>query len=218
MKNKFILLTMFICLVMLTGCSNINNMSLDKILSNGTARTVKVYNKFRQGYKYNVPKGIDCIDNTPYNEVLASRHYTYYLYVDAVSYYNKVIDTYKVSDKAYYSKEIVYKDMYGYLEINKLDKDKYFIEIMYNYAKIEVIVKLSDINVTVANCMSVLTSIKFDDNILGKLLDENISQFNESNFNIFETTSSTESEYLQAVEENVYEEDDEEVHDNDLID
>ena len=94
------------------------------------------------------------------------------------------------------------------------DNGKYFIEIMYNYAKIEVIVEYRDINVTVANSLSVLSSISFNDSVLKTLLDEETSQFKEFEFNIFET-SSTESEYLQAVEGDIYEE--EEIHDSDLI-
>ena len=71
-----------------------------------------------------------------------------------------------------------------------------------------------DINVTVANSLSVLSSISFNYSFLKTLLDEETSQFKEFEFNIFET-SSTESEYLQAVEGDIYEE--EEIHDSDLI-
>ena len=143
--------------------------------------------------------------------------YTYFLYVDAVSYYNKVIEKYEKNDISYYSDAISYEDKYGYLEINELKNGHYFIEIMYNYAKIEVIVKKEDIKVAIANCLSVLTSIKFNDNVLKTLLDEEVSQFKEYEFNIFETGKVKDSEYLQAIEQNVYEEKDD-VHDSDLID
>jgi len=212
MKKKFILL--FLILICLCGCTSIRDMSLEEIINKGTNRAIKNYNKYRKGYKYNLPKGLDVVDNSDYNEKIESSDYIYYLYVDAVSYYNKVIETYQVSETAYVSLNISYEDKYGYLEINELESGKYFIEIMYNYAKIEVIVKKNDISLVVANCMSVLTSIKFDDVVLKTLLDEETSQFKEYDFNIFETTSS-DSEYLQAIENNVYSE--EEVHDSDLI-
>ena len=86
---------------------------------------------------------------------------------------------------------------------------------MYNYAKIEVIVKKKDINEVVANSLSVLASVDFNDDVLKTLLDEETSQFKEFQFDIFETTTTTESEYLQAVEEEVKTE--EEIHDSDLI-
>ncbi len=214
MKKKFILLSLLSC-VFLVGCVPIQEMTLQEVIDNGTNRTVMVYNKYRKGYKYNLPKGLDVVDNSEYNEEIRSSDYIYYLYVDAVSYYNKVIEKYEVSKKAYVSMQINYQDKYGYLEINELSNGKYFIEIMYNYAKIEVIVKEKDINVVVANALSVLSSVNFNDDVLKTLLDEETSQFKEFQFDIFETTTSVESEYLQAVEEEKKVEN--EVHDSDLI-
>ncbi len=215
MKKKMILLSLFAC-IFLVGCTPVQDMSLQEVIDLGTDRNITVYNKYRKGYKYNLPKGIDVFKNTEYNEVLMSKDYIYYLYVDAVSYYNKVIENYDVSDKAFISMQIAYQDKYGYLEINKLPNGKYFIEIMYNYAKIEVIVKEKDVNVTVANAMSVLASIKFNDDVLKTLLDEETSQFKETEFNIFETTT-TDSSYLQAIEDEKDNSEDDEVHDSDLI-
>ena len=200
--------------IFLCGCTPLQEMSIEEVIQNGTERKMSVYNKYRNGYKYNVPKGLDVIDSTEYNEVIFSSEYAYYLYVDAVSYYNKVIETYKENDVSYVSMPISYEDKYGYLEINELKSGKYLIEIMYNYAKMEVIVKKKDINVVVANALSVLSSIKYNDTILKTMLDEETSQFGEFEFNIFETAS-TDSEYLQAIEDDIYEE---EIHDSDLID
>jgi len=216
MKKKFVILFLFL-LVFLTGCTKVQDMSLDDIINKETDRKVEIYNTYRQGYKYNVPAGIAVINNSLYNEVLQDTEYTYYLYIDAVSYFNKVIEKYEVSNEAYVSKQIIYNDKYGYLEITESNDNKYFIEIMYNYAKIEVIVKKKDINVVVANSLSILASINFDDNILKTLLSEEVSQLNEVEFNIFETTTQKESEYLQAMEDDVYD-DSEDIHDVDLID
>ena len=216
MKRKFILLSVFICFI-LCGCTPIEDMTLDEIVDNGVNRKVEVYNTYRKGYKYNVPKGLKVIDSSEYNEVLRSTDYTYYLYVDAVSYYNKVIEPYEENELAFISKQISHEDKYGYLEINEISDEKYFIEIMYNYAKIEVIVKEKDINIAVSYALSVLSSINFDTNILKTLLDEEVSQFKDYEFNIFETNSNNEnSEYMDAVDSDVYEE--EEIHDTDLID
>ena len=104
------------------------------------------------------------------------------------------------------------------MEITEKSEDKYFIEIMYNYAKIEVIVKKKDINAVVSNSMNVLSSIKFNDNILKTLLGDETSQLNEFEFNIFETTTtSTESDYLQALDKDEAEAEKDYVHDSDLI-
>ena len=213
MKKKLILLLILMCFI-LSGCTPLQDMSIEEIIKIGTERKISVYNKYRKGYKYNVPKGIDVLDNTEYNEILMSKEYIYYLYIDAVSYYNKVIEQYDVDSMAYLSMPISYEDKYGYLEINEIENHKYFIEIMYNYAKIEVIVKEKDIKETVSNCLSILSSVSFNTNILKTLLDEEVSQFKESEFNIFETNKN-ESQYLEAIESDVYEE--ETVHDGDLI-
>ena len=215
MDKKIVLLSLFACLF-LVGCTPIQDMTLEEVIKIGTERTVKVYNKYRKGYKYNLPKGLETYDNSEYNEIIMGNDYTYYLYVDAVSYYNKVIEKYEENDKSYISMQINYQDKYGYLEINELSSGKYFIEIMYNYAKIEVIVNKEDINVVVSNSLSILSSVKFNDDVLKNLLDEETSQFKEFQFDIFETTTTTnESEYLQAVEEEDVQDD--EVHDTDLI-
>jgi len=190
-------------------------MDIKEIIDNGVDRKINVYNTYRKGYKYNLPKGLGVINSTDYNEIIRCGSYRYYLYIDAVSYYNKVIEKYDVKEKVYYSKPISFEDKYGYIEINELKNGKYLVEIMYNYAKIEVIVKKADINVSVANSISILTSIKFNDNVLKRMLEEETSQFGDMEFNIFETVSE-DSEFLQAMEDNVYEED--KVHDSDLID
>jgi len=193
-------------------------MSLEDIINKKVERNVETYNTYRKGYKYYLPSGLGVVESTDYNEVLKDDSYRYYLYIDAVSYFNKVIETYEVSENAYVSMPINYNIKYGYLEITQKDEDKYFIEIMYNYAKIEVIVKKKDINVVVSNAMNVLSSIKFNDNILKTLLGDETSQLNEFEFNIFETTTtSTESDYLQAIDKDEAEADEDYVHDSDLI-
>ena len=134
-----------------------------------------------------------------------------------VSYHNRIIEKYEENKTSYVSMQIDHEDKFGYLEINKMKDGKYLVEIMYNYAKIEVIVNDEDINVVVSNALSVLTSISFNDKVLNTLLNEEISQFKEYEFNIFETSATTESAYLESIENDDYEEEKDEVHDSDLI-
>lgn len=209
-KKVFVLLA----LLLLTGCSSIQNTDVSNIVENGINTKLKLANQYRSGYKYYLPKGLRIIDKADYNEKLKSGDYTYYLYVDAVSYYNKVIESYKVKDNAYYSQKIDNKDKYGYLEVNKTEQNKYLVEIMYNYAKIEVIVREKDINVAIANAISVLSSVEYNDTILSKLVGEETSSFNELEYDIFTTVN--DSSYLQykKEEDEKYEE---EIHDGDLV-
>ena len=215
MKKKIILILFISCI--LCGCSSVQNKSIEDIVSSSVTKNLRVYNTYRKGYKYNLAKGLYPIDSTDFNEVIASRDYKYYLYVDGVSYYNKVIEKYEESEKPYLSMTIVHEDKYGYLEINKLNEEDYFIEIMYNYAKIEVVVKEYDIKETVANAMSILKSISFNNSILKNVLGDETTQAKEFDFNIFETASSKNSEYLEAIDADIYQEENEEVHDSDLI-
>ena len=97
MKKKFILFSLFAC-ILLTGCTTMNEMSMQEIINKGTDRNAIVYNKYRKGYKYNLPRGLTVLDSTEYNEIIRDDKYTYYLYVDAVSQYNKVIEKFEVTD------------------------------------------------------------------------------------------------------------------------
>ena len=212
--KKMLVLFLFVCIV-LCGCTTLQEMSIEDIINKGTHREISIYNKYRKGYKYNVPSGLYVSSNTDYNEVLNSLDYKYYLYVDVVSYYNKVLEDYEINEDAYISMPITYEDKYGYLEVNKLISGKYLVEIMYNYAKIEVIVDSAQLKEAIANSISVLSSVSFNDSILKTLLNEEKFQSGEMEFNIFKTDASTNSEYLQAIDKDVYVEDN--IHDTDLI-
>lgn len=214
MKKKIILILFISCI--LCGCTSIQNKTIEQIINDSTSKNLRVSNTYRKGYKYNLAKGLYSIDSTDFNEVIVSKNYKYYLYVDGVSYYNKVIEKYEEKKGPYVSMPIVHEDKYGYLEINKLDEDKYFIEIMYNYAKIEVVVAERDIKETVANAINILKSVTFNNNILKNVLGDETTQAKEFDFNIFETASSKDSEYLEAIDADIYRED-ESVHDSDLI-
>ena len=90
------------------------------------------------------------------NNIIFSGGDKYYLYVDLISYYNKVGNMYKINKEsgAYFIKTIEYDDKIGYIIINEQDDGKYFIEILYNYAKIEV--RTNDINNALTKSLIVL--------------------------------------------------------------
>lgn len=204
----------FIILVGLTGCTKINNLSLDQIVNNTIETKVKLSNQYRTGYKYYLPRGLSVINQSDYNEKINTDRYSYYLYVDVVSYYNKVKSEFKVNNSAYYSKAIKHDKNFGYLEIKPIN-DKYLVEIMYNYAKIEVIVNSNDIASAITNSLIILTSVNYNDDIIDNLLEEDVLNYSEETFNIFETNSN-DSNFLKVVEEyDNYNED--EVPDYDLI-
>lgn len=201
MKKRLILILPLILLV--TACSiskiNINNYDevINKVLKyNNTTRA----NKSFDGYKFYLPRGMMLLNKDDYNCIIRDKdNNKYYLYLDVVSYYHKVKSKYIKDDSSYYSKEINSKDKFGYLEINKVD-NKYFIEAMYNYAKIEVYVPKKSLNTAVLNISTILSSIDYNDKVLETLIGNNVLNYKEETFNIFKTKKKT-TNFLNYVKE-----------------
>ena len=218
--KRFILIAI---VLLASGCTNINknltskddiDKNFNSLQATITDSNYEMYNNYRTGYKYYTPKGLYVRGGSEYNEIINSRKYSYHLYVDVISFYNRVISKYEEDSKALYSKQINNKDKFGYVEVNELKNDRYLLEIMYNYAKIEVIVDKSDLEVAFANSMIILSSVKYNNDILTNLVGENVLTSKEIEFNIFETKK-TESNFLEVEAKNDYKE---ETNDPDLID
>ena len=204
---------LILAVIILTGCTSIDNVSYDEIISEIVRSKYEIYNDNRSGYKNYTPSNISSNDTIDYNEILEDDSYRYYFYVDVVSYYNRVIESYEVDNNAFYSKAINYQDKFGYIEINEVSNNKYLLEIMYNYAKIEVIVDKYDLPKAISNSLIILSSVKYNSEILETIVGENILTSKEIEFNIFETKK-TESNFLEVEANNIYVE---EENDPDLI-
>ena len=189
-------------LLLLTGCSvvRIDTSSVDNIVNVVLSKNNQLYNHIGKGYKYYIPRGVSYIDTNDYNDVLYSNGIYYYLYIDVISYYYDKVQQYEVNENAYYSKSISINDKDGYLEINKQDDDRYFIEFMYNYSKIEVIAEYEQINDIVLNATYILSTIKFNDNVIKAMLDDNFLA-SEEKYDIF--TSKKETDDFLKLEEEV---------------
>ena len=203
-----------ICLLFITGCSDIRKQSYDDIINNIATRANKD-NVYRTGYSYYLPRGMQVADSTLYNEAITDARYKYYLYVDIVSYYKKVTKDYSVSNISLVSKKIDYNGKFGYVEVNLLKNDKYLVEIMYNYAKIEVIVDKSNLNEAMLSIINILKSVEYNDSIIANLMGDDVLNFSEEEFNIFNTKGS-ESNYL-TVDKDASKEEDTKIPDPDLI-
>ena len=208
-------LVVLIAILILSGCSNIQSKDYDTLINEAASSKYDIVNTYRTGYKYYAPGNMDISNILDYNETLEDSSHKYYFYVDVVSYYNRVIENYEVNPEAYYSKVINYQDKYGYIEINKWKNGKYLLEIMYNYAKIEVIVEESFLKEAVSYAMVILASVKYNNNVLENIVGENVLTSKEIEFNIFETKKS-ESNFLKVSEEDIYDDDDT-VKDPDLV-
>ena len=210
--KKIIILILSITL--LCGCTKIDNNNVDQIINKIISSKNKNANQYKNGYKFYLPSNIIIDKINDRNIVFKENNIKYYMFVDIVSYYYKVENSYKIKDNAYMSKLINYDNKSGYIEIN-VKNNQYLIEIMYNYAKIEVIVDSNDIANAITNSLIILSSVEYNDDIIGNLLEEDVLNYSEESFNIFETNSN-DSNFLKVVEEYDNYKDDE-VPDYDLI-
>ena len=194
-------LILIICLLFISGCSvvRIDTTSIDNIISVVLSKDNTLYNQVGKGYKYYVPRGVSYMDTNDYNDVLYSNGQYYYLYIDIISYYHDVTRDYVVNEDAYYSKSININDKVGYLEINKQENDKYFIEFMYNYSKIEALCDYEDINDIVLNSSYILSTVKFNSNVIRAVLDDEFLS-SEEKYDIFTSKQDT-NDFLKLEEE-----------------
>ena len=195
MKKILILLS---AILFITGCTNVKDLNYDSIANTISTEGLSP-NEYRTGYKYFLPRGMQVSNSSLYNEVLDDGKYLYYLYVDIISYYKKNENTYQTNNNSVYSKRIDYDGKIGYIEVNLKENNKYLVEIMYNYAKIEVIVDKENISVSMLSAINILKSVEYNDNIIANILEDNILSFKEEKFSIFETHS--DDGYIQVIDD-----------------
>jgi len=185
MKKIIFLLSL---VLLFTGCNieRLDNKEIEDIISLALTKNNNLSNVNAKGYKYYIPRGMKIVNNDGYNTKIQYKDNTLYLYVDVVSYYHNVNKEHVKNDKSYYYRSLKVNDKLGYIEINKKD-DKYFIEMMYNYAKIEGYINEEDLQYAMANSIYILASISYNDEILETLIGENILIYQEEQFNIFDT-------------------------------
>ncbi len=200
MKKIIVLLS--IVVLFLSGCSvkKLDNTDLGKNIKILLSDDVELYNVFFEGYKYYVPKGLGIHKKDEYNAVLLDRNSNkYYLYIDAISYYHKTENTYMVDENIHYSNKLNYNGKSGYINIEKID-DKYYVQFMFNYAKMEAYVSEEDLTTVVNNMCYVLRTIKFNDKVLESLIGDNVLSYQEEDFTLFDDDSSNE-DLLEVVGE-----------------
>lgn len=182
--KKIIISLLLIFLV--TGCSvvRIDTINIDNIVNVVLSKDNTLYNTVGKGYKYYKPRGVTYIDTNEYNEKLYSNGNYYYLYVDINSYYYKKEFSYEENKNAYYSRLIDINNKLGYLEINKYN-NKFLIEFMYNYAKIEALVEEDEINDVVLNASYILSTIKFNSKVIKIMLNDNYFINKEERYDLF---------------------------------
>ena len=198
--KKIILL---ICIFILFGCSksNINTLTLEEIVDNQIETENSLYNVNSKGFRYYLPTEFSVKKDNDYVQELLSHNNTYYLNVDIVSYYykNKMQSEPKLDDYEYFT--FSNNDIDGYLRITK-NNDYFFVELCYNYAIIEVEVEEDELRYAVSRGISILNSIKYNDLIIEKYINDNNLESSETIYKIPEPKNKNESKnILQYIEE-----------------
>ena len=198
MKKKVILI---LIVLLLTGCTivRIDTNSIDNITNVVLSKNNKLYNRIGRGYKYYVPRGVTYIDSSGTNDKLYSNGVYYYLFLDEINYYYKKTINYKEDSTKYYSKKIDNNGKKGYLEITKKE-NLYLIEFVYNYAKIEALVPKNHINETVLNSSYILSTIKYNQNIIKLSLKDDFLKNREETYEKYTQKNKDEGSFLRYEE------------------
>lgn len=184
MKKRILLVLLILFLT--SGCVNINKVSKDELIDTIIADKHNLYNHINKGYKYYLPRGLKSEKVDEFNDIIKGADIDYYLYVDLVSYENKIDILYEENSDYYYSKIFEYgNNQKGIVDIVSKE-DKYIVKITYNYATIEAKCSEEDINDVITNSLIIVLSIDYNDDVIKKLLDSNNFSGTEEPVNIFD--------------------------------
>lgn len=206
MKKIFVLVLL---LILITGCSRIdNNSDYISIINNISNSRDKELNVATKGYKYYLPKGVRINKDLEFNQEFSVLGTKMYLYADVVSYYYKNFTNNESDiDFNYYYKKINSNGNFGYVGINKENED-YYLEIVYNYAKIEAYTTKNSLSSIISYATLILDSVKYNDNLIEKYITDNDISSNDTVYNI-KKPSDTESKFSQYLQEYVQEDEQE---------
>ena len=190
MRKKILGATLLILL--LTGCCNINSLNYESIIEESMKEKNKP-NVAVRGYNIFLPRGMSIADSSEDNIKITSNKDTYYLYIDTVGYYNKEENEQGIEADNIYKKTINVDVKILQVSISKY-KTRYFLEVSYNYGKIEVIT--SNVKEALSKSIIILKNTEFNDVILESLIGKSSFDYNETEFNL-EKPSSDNKEVLQ---------------------
>lgn len=209
------ILVLVVTLVLLTGCTVVQQVDVDTIV-NETMSTKynNLYNKVGKGYKYYLPKTLISKTTDNNNEIIKSKKCNYYLYIDLISYHNKVDFNYKETTGIYYSRMIEKDNKKGVINIYENADDKFLVKVEFNYAYVEVITDKDHLNSSVANAIIIVTSMSYNDDIIEKLLEEGLLSSIEETVDIFD---SKDNQNVLEVDDTYIEEDEATKYENTWI-
>jgi len=178
---------------------------------------VKGTNNSFKGYKFFIPRGFVIQSKKDNNYVLLANKEKYYLYIDIVSYFHKEKNTIEFDNSLYFSKEISYNDIDGYVIVKEMNDDLYYIEVSYNYSKIEANVEIQNLEYAIKNSLRILASVEYNDIILDTMIGEKTLDYEEEVYNFFESKRE-EGNFLDYIEEYDTYDKEKKIKDEDILD
>lgn len=197
--KKIIYLTLSI--IFLAGCSisKVEDDSFDSMINTILYQDTNLSSISLDGYKFYLPRLTTVEEKNEYNLKIKDKENMYYLYISPIEYYYKTSIDHKVDNNIFYSKNLSYKNYKGYIDIVKLN-DKYFIEAIYNYAKIESYVSDKNLNDAFLNICYILSTIKFNDSVINYKFSNHEFDSTTEEFSIFKSKKDDDN-FLKYVEE-----------------
>ena len=200
--KKYVIL--IIAVFLLAGCTNIYDSNYDSLINETLSESNVKKNIYLKGYKFYLPEGMNLIGDYEHNNILYSGGEKYYMYVDLVSFYNKKQNKYEFdSDKYEYLKEFNNKNKQGYVIISKSKGGK-LVEVMYNYAKIEVVT--DNPKKAIASSLLVLKNIKYNYKTIDSMIGSNALVYNSEQFTLLGPAKNTDNFLTYEEEYGVYDE------------
>ena len=211
------IISLALLLFLLTGCSitKVHDDSFDNIINTILYQDSNLFNVSFDGYKLYLPRGTMVKEKQEYNLEIKDKDKIYYLYVSPVEYYYKAKPDHKINNNLFYSRNLNYKNKNGYVDISVVN-NKYFIEVIYNYAKIETYVEKDELNKTFLNICYMLSTIKFNENVINYKLSNHEFDSTTEEFSIFKSKKEDDN-FLKYVEEFDKYENNKNKKDNDVI-
>ncbi len=216
MKKLILVLAL---VILFTGCDikNVTDKDIESVIDDTLKLDVQGTNNNFKGYKFYIPRGLSLQNKKGNNYVLLADGDYYYLYVDIVSYFHKKEIETTFDENLYFSKKISYNDVNGYIKISEPKNDVYFLEIVYNYSKIEAYIKEQNLESAIKNSIKLLSSIEYNDVVLETMIGEKVLSYEEEVYNFFESKRE-DGNFLDYIEEYDSYDKDKTVKDEDILD
>ncbi len=201
------LIILIVSLTFITGCTinKVETGSIKSIIDTVLYRKKKLSNTYMEGYKFYLPKGVTIVDKKDYNLKLKDNKAYYYLYVDTIAYHYKKNNTFTTNSSNFYSETLRNGDFEGYIDVEKVE-DRYFVVLMYNYAKIEAYVEIDYFDEALTNMSYVLSTIQFNDKVIDDYIGSKGTVSQEEDFNIFDSKKENDSFLTYEKEYGTYKE------------